>query len=170
MENIRARLIAGMRDKLASATRNQPGSMAMAVPLGPLADAALSVLADGAEIPTVPRYDADLMQERKWYNTLDQGEVEEGGLFGSFSVQRQGDYVVIPVDYNGEIVRFRLPPHDAADFGLNIVSAAYADSPEEQAPSKEATSGGVHGESPAEDHPITEMPRLIEGDEGEQIS
>lgn len=170
MDNIRAQLIAGMREKLASATRNQPGSMAMAVPLGPLADAALSVLAGGAEIPTVPRYNADLMKNRRWYNTLDQGEVEEGGLFGSFSLAREGDYVVLIVDYDGRIERFRLPPHDAADFGLNIVSAAYADRPEEQTPSEDADDAGVQGESPAEDHPITEMPRLIEGDEGEQLS
>lgn len=168
MENIRARLITAMRDKLHTATRNQPASMAMAVPLGPLADAMLSLLAGGAEIPTVPAYDAGLMADRHWYNTLAQGDVEEGALFGSFSVQRQGDYVVIPVDYNGEIVRFKLPPHDAADFGLNIVSAAYADDPAIQVVSADADTAGVQSESAAEEHPITETPRLIQGDEGDQ--
>lgn len=160
MDNIRARLIAAMREKLSASTRNQPSSMAMAVPLGPLADAMLSLLAGGAEIPTVPRYDADLMTERKWYGSLAQEEVEEGALFGSASLLRKGDYVHLIVDYNAQIIFLKLPPHDAADLGLNMVSAAFADDPAEQKSSEDAA--GVHAESAAEEHPIAETPRLIE--------
>jgi hypothetical protein len=167
MDNIRNQLIAAMREKLAGATRNQPGSMAMAVPLGPLADAALSVLAGGAEIPTVPKYNADLMVERRWYGTLGQEEIEEGALFGSASLRREGDYVHLLIDYDAQIIRLKLPPHEAADFGLNVVSAAYADDPAEQKPSDETAGSGVQAEGAAEEHVITEIPRLIEGDEGE---
>lgn len=167
MDNIRQQLIDRMREKLNTATRNQPSSMAMAVPLGPLADAMLSILADGAEIPTVPRYDANLMVARKWYNTLDQAEIDEGGLFGALSLQRKGGYVEITLDHDAQVVRFKMPPHDAADFGLNIVSAAFADDPAQQAVNEDAVSDAVQGETAADDHPITDVPRLIEGDEGE---
>lgn len=126
MQNVRERLIAKMREAATDATRHN-NTMAMAVPLGPLADAALSVFADGATVPTIARYDHDLAQMQRWYGQMTPQEIEEYGLANpSISVTRDGEHAVVHVEHQGRTIDLRMLPHEAAQFGLCVASAAMA--------------------------------------------
>lgn len=127
MENVREKLIDRMRARLEIATANMPGSIAMAMPLGPAADAALEVLANGARIPTIPVYDADMASQRHWYGAISTDELDSGAQYPVLSTYRDQDAVVVLVEHGADRVTIRLTETDAADFGLSVASVAYAD-------------------------------------------
>lgn len=127
MQNLRERMIAKMREAATHATRHNT-TMAMAVPLGPLADAALAVLADGEKVPTIARYDHDLAVAQHWYGQMTPQEIEEHGLANpSISVTRDGEHAVVHVEHQGHVIDLRMLPHEAAEFGLCVASAAMAE-------------------------------------------
>lgn len=132
MQNVRETLIARMRQKLATATEHMPGSIAMAMPLGAVAEAAMEVLAGGARIPTIPTYDATVAAQRHWYGGISTAELDEGAQYPVLSVHRDGDAVIVMVEHGAARIPIRLIETDAADFGLSCASAAYA--PDQPAP------------------------------------
>ena len=127
MQNVRQTLINAMREKLEISTRGTPNSMAIATPLGPLADAAMEVLSGGLRIPTIPRYDSALAAERRWYGAVSTADVDEGMQFPSIGATRESDSVVLHIrrgDLEFDIV---ISQADAADFGLTVAGTAYAE-------------------------------------------
>jgi hypothetical protein len=127
MQNVRQTLIKAMREKLETSTASMPASMAIATPLGPLADAALEVLSGGLRIPTIPRYDPVLAAERRWYGAVSTADVDEGAQFPSVGATREGDSVVLHIrrgDLEFDVV---MSLTDAADFGLTVAGTAYAE-------------------------------------------
>lgn len=130
MTDLRATLIKEFRAKLSSATMHMPSSMALAAPLGPLADAAIAVFADGAPVPAVPTYRDDLARERHWYGLLRAAELDEGAQYPVLAVHRESaEHVALTLQHGPAVVSVRMPPTDMVDFALAVLSAAYAEPP-----------------------------------------
>ena len=144
MENLRATLIRELRRRLAEATVHMPDSMALAVPLGTLADAAIALFADGQRVPTVPAYNPDLAPQRRWYGVLHAEELDNGAQYPELGVRRDGPNVILTVQHGAHTVTGRMTPTDMVEFGLAILSAAYA----EDAPVEPAVSDEVPTVSP----------------------
>lgn len=128
MQNVRQLLIDNMRSRLTAATAHTPGSVAMAVPLGTCADAAMEILSGGMTIPTIPAYRPEIAAERRWYGAITTDDLDNGAQYPVLSVVRDGDRVVVTMECGDAVVRATLPESDAADFGLSVVSAAYTES------------------------------------------
>lgn len=128
MENIKQVLIDRMREKLKVATQHQPGSVAMAIPLGPCAEAAMEVLSQGMRIPTIPAYRPEMAAERRWYGAITTDQLDNGAQYPVLSVVRDGDQVLVHLSYGEHEIDVRMLETDGADFGLSVASAAYADS------------------------------------------
>lgn len=132
MENVRQTLINAMRARLTTATQGMPGSIAMATPLGPLAEAAMEVLSGGMRIPTIAPYNTALAPERRWYGILTTDALDEGATYPAIGVTREGDQVVLHIQHGAHTFDLALLPTDGADFGLSVASAAYADAPDSE--------------------------------------
>lgn len=127
MQDPRTELIKAMRAKLEKTTRTMPGSMALSIDLSPLAETAMEVFSGGMRIPTIPRYNPELAAERRWYGAVSTDEVDEGALFPAMGVTREGDEVVLHIQRGDVAFDMRMQVADAADFGLSVASAAYAE-------------------------------------------
>lgn len=132
MSDLRATLIRQFRARLTEATAHMPDSMALAVPLGTLADAAIAALADGTPVPVVPAYDDATARARHWSGVLRTEELDEGAQYSMLTVRRENEqHVLFMVQHGITAVPVRMPPTDVVDLALAMLSAAYADAPAE---------------------------------------
>ena len=143
--DLRAQLIADMNEALAARTANIPGSMAYAVPVGALADAAIATFTDGQGVPRVPAYDAELVAKRVWYGAVSEEQLavevafpqvstdlsEEPGMVTIRAANPLGGAPAIVVD---------LPAGDAEEFALTVLSVVAA-----------ARTSSSAGDSPGDD-------------------
>ena len=137
--DLRTMLIRQFRARLTEATVHMPDSMALAVPLGALADAAITVFAEGTPVPAVPTYQDDLASERHWYGLLRAEELDEGAQYPVLGVRRESaEHVLLAVQCGPTVTPVRMAPTDMIDFALAVLSAAYADAPAEATPATEA--------------------------------
>jgi hypothetical protein len=129
MSQFTDRLSAVMQEKLTKHYARVPGDTPVSIPTKLLAAAVEQVLAEGRQVPEIPRYNAELAAEQRWSGlTLDQTEVPasiaadttHGGIV--LTVQ-------LPVIYDEDAppepappVVLETMPADARAFALHLLS------------------------------------------------
>jgi FtsZ-binding cell division protein ZapB len=120
MDDLRTRLGAALAVALEEMTRRTPAQIPLTVPLAPLVDAVIEVMADGHGVPLAPVYDAEVWQRRRWYEP--SGSATTPG--SAIGVDADGDTVVWTVEHDAGATTVRLPVNDAFEHALHGLAAA----------------------------------------------
>lgn len=130
MSEFADRLSALMQDKLRRHFGRMPGETPISVPTKLLANAVEELLAEGRQVPQIPRYDAELAEKQRWSGLTPDpssyvppsiaADTHDGGI--TFTVQ-------LPVTYDEDAPAEPAPPivletlpTDARAFALHILS------------------------------------------------
>lgn len=126
--DIRSRLVDRLRAVLNEKTANLPDSIPLAVPVGPLVDAVIDEMTDGAGVPVVPPYDHEVAMARRWTEPFTQEEVMDGGTVRSLSVYLEltNDRVMFVAREGKSDTEVSLPLDDAEEFLLAALAALAA--------------------------------------------
>jgi hypothetical protein len=120
-------MIARFSEVLDVHTRALPASIPFAAPVRKLAEAALDVLAMGRGVPLIPTYDAELAAQRTWTGVRSAAELEESLGFPHLEAVCDESMVALTAtNPDGQVCETRLPPNDAEEYALHILSAVTA--------------------------------------------
>lgn len=126
-ESLLDRLIARFTEVLDAHTRALPAAIPFAAPVRKLAEAAVDVLAMGRGVPLIPAYDDELAEQRVWTGVRSSAELAEGLSFPCLeAVRRDGGVLFTATGVDGQVCQVRLPPNDAEEYALHILSAVQA--------------------------------------------
>lgn len=126
-ESLLDRLIKRFSEVLDVHTRGLPASIPFAAPVRKLAEAAVDVLAMGHGVPLIPGYDAELAAQRTWTGVRTGAELEEGLGFPHLeAVRDSGGVLLTATNTEGQVCETRLPPNDAEEYALHILSVVQA--------------------------------------------
>lgn len=93
----------------------------IAIPVGPLADAAIAALTGHGGVPRIPDYDPVLFADLRWFEAMTQEAVEEGVEFPSLAVDLvDGVPTVTAIGADGARVTVR--PEGLEQFALAILA------------------------------------------------
>jgi hypothetical protein len=126
-ESLQDRMVARFSEVLDVYTHALPGSIPFVAPVRKLADAALEVLAMGRGVPLIPAYDAELAAQRTWTGVRSAAELAESLGFPQLEAVCDENMVVFTAtNPDGQVCETRLPPNDAEEYALHILSAVTA--------------------------------------------
>jgi len=126
-ESLQNRLIDRFNGVLDTHTQTLPSAIPYMVPVRRLARAALDVLALGRGVPMIPLYDHELAAQRAWHGVRTAQELEESLRFPRLeAVEDDAAVLFTATSAGGRICEVRLPPNDAEEFALHLLSAVQA--------------------------------------------
>ena len=126
-ESLLERLVNRFSGVFDAHTRGLPSAIPFAAPVRKLAEAALDELAMGRGVPLIPAYDDELAAQRTWTGVRTSAELAEGLGFPHLeAVRRDGGVLLTATSAEGQVCQTRLPPNDAEEYALHVLSVVAA--------------------------------------------